>query len=289
MGTTSLSLFDLVPGKALLERYEIVRPHRQGGMSAAFEVKDREADGARRELQVFLGSLFEDHPQSVEFAERLAPWVGLSSPSVVQLHDLHTLDDGSVLYVSDFPPGVSLRALMGQEQRMQVGEAVRFAKSLLRGLVDVHGAGLVHGDIKPAAIQAGEDRASAVLLDGGITPGLWAAKHLGTRTALIGTPFYAPIEQFTGDSPDELSDLYNVATVLFELVAGVLPWTGKSYVEVFQSKMQKTPPRLRDRAPGLDVPEDLEGVIAHGLSPVRKERYASADAFLSDLGAIDLS
>src|SRR6185295_19899496 len=109
--------------------------------------------------------------------------------------------------------------------------------------------GLVHGDIKPSTIyvDAKSKKLGPQLVDGGITPGLWNAKHLGERTALIGTPFYAPVEQFGGESPDVQSDVYNVATVLFEMATGVLPWKGKSFLEVFQAKLQKTPPSMKAR------------------------------------------
>jgi serine/threonine protein kinase len=147
------------------------------------------------------------------------------------------------------------------------------------GLEHAHGAGLIHGDIKPETIWYRDEDGAAVFVDAGITPGLWAAKHLGTRTALIGTPFYAPLEQFSGESPDELSDLYNLATVLYELLTGVLPWAGKGYIEVFQSKLQPGPPPMRQLAPHVDVPKEVEAAIAKALRGKRNERHTDAASF----------
>lgn len=287
MTRSQLNLFDLAPGKVLLDRFRIVKPHRQGGMSAAFEVEAIEG-GETRELQVFLGNLFEDPAQSAEFAQRLEAWTALTSRAVVRPSELILLDDGSLVYVSDFPSGRSLRDVINEDGRLRPGPAIALVEDLLAGLQEIHGQGLVHGDIKPAAIYYDTDAGTGALVDGGVTPGMWAAKHLGTRTALIGTPYYAPLEQFTGDSPDGNSDLYNVATVLFEMLTGVLPWSGTSYIEVFQSKMMKAPPKMSERAPGSNVPEGLERIVAKGLMGARKERYQTVEEFQTELGGLQL-
>jgi len=285
MTGTKLNLFDLAPGKVLLDRFRILQPHRQAGMSAAFEVESTE-DGRRLELQVFLGNVFEDPAQAGEFANRLEAWKGIDAPQVVRLIELNLLDDGTLVYVSEFPAGDSLRTVLSEKGALGVGSAMALATSLFAGLEKIHAAGLVHGDIKPEAIYFDAQAGTASLVDGGITPGMWAAKHLGTRTALIGTPFYAPLEQFTGDSPDDISDLYNLATVLYEALAGVLPWSGQSFIEVFQSKMTKAPPAMSVRAPEATVPADIERAIAKGMMGARSERYSSVDEFREAFGAL---
>jgi serine/threonine-protein kinase len=284
-GKRSLTLFDLAPGKSIVDRYKILRPHRQGGMSATFEVEDEES-GERCELQGFPVGLFADAKQGREFAKCLEPWKGVDSPIFPRLRDLRTFEDGSVLIVTDFPAGQSLRSWLGEHGRMRAEDAVELGKSLLGGLVELHGAGLVHGDVKPATtfFKAGEH--GALLVDGGITSGLWEAKHLGTRTMLIGTPYYAPLEQFTGDAPDQTSDIYAVATMLYEVMTGVLPWQGNNYIEVFQSKMQETPPRMAQRAPGVKIASDLEAALADGLRAKRRDRHESATDFLERLSAV---
>jgi serine/threonine-protein kinase len=218
----------------------------------------------------------------------MRPWCELETDAVLQMRDIRALDDGAVVCVSDFPPGRCLRGWMAEEPRMGLDEVVELTSGLLRGLVQVHAAELVHGDIKPASIWFEPGAGRGTLVDAGVTPGMWAAKHLGTRTALIGTPYYAPIEQFSGDSPDALSDQYNLGTVMYELLTGVLPWTGKGYIEVFQSKMQEAPPAMRQMAPTVEVPRALEDVVARSLRAKRRERFASAADFLSALESVEL-
>ena len=287
MATTSLSLFDLRPEKVLLDRYEIQRPHRETGITSTFAVEYTE-DGQRLEMQVYPAGLFEGREQAAEFAARLEAWCGFEVEGLLRTRSVHVFDDGAVILLTDFPPGQSLRGWMNENPRMEEHEVVDLASTLLTGLARVHDAGLVHGDVKPASIYFRPGTGEGTLVDAGVTPGLWSAKHLGTRTALIGTPFYAPIEQFTGDSPDELSDLYNLSTVMYELLTGVLPWSGKGYIEVFQSKMQKTPPKMSVRAPGLDVNPALEAVVAGGLFAERAKRHPSAATYLERLQAVDL-
>jgi serine/threonine protein kinase len=279
MPVKPLTLFDLAPGKDLLERYTIRRAHRQGGMSTTFEVEDKKRKSSC-EVQVFPSALFENPQQAREFADSLAAWTRVDSPHVLAARDVHALEDGSILYVTDMPAGSSLREWLRAHPVSPAATVVELGKQLLDGLSAVHAAGLVHGDVKPHTIQVDEHKGLRVVLaDGGITPGLWSAKHLGEKTALIGTPFYAPIEQFGGESPNVQSDVYNVATVLFEAATGTIPWKGKSFIEVFQSKLDKRPPAMKSRAPKVDVPAALEEAIAGGLMADKRERYATAEEF----------
>jgi serine/threonine protein kinase len=279
MSAKSLTLFDLAPGKELLGQYTIRRAHRQGGMSTTFEVEDKKHMTAC-EVQVFPAALFENLQQAHEFASSLSTWTRVDSKHVLAARAVHTLEDGSILYVTDMPAGTSLRDWLRTRPVSPAETVIEIGKQLLEGLTAVHAAGLVHGDIKPHTIQIQDGKHPRVVLaDGGITPGLWSAKHLGEKTALIGTPFYAPIEQFGGESPNVQSDLYNVATVLFEAVTGTIPWKGKTFIEVFQSKLDKRPPSMKSRAPKVDVPAALEDAIAGGLMADKGERYATADEF----------
>lgn len=278
----SLTLFDLQPGKTVLDRFEIKRAHRHGGMAAVFEVSD---GGAPRELQVFPAAMFEGAPQSTTFATRMQSWTKVDSPHVLKVREAQCLPDGTVLLVTDFPKGVCLRDWLNDEQRMEPARVRALGLELLDGLSTIHAAGAVHGDVKPNTIFVGKAGESQ-LVDGGITSGLWESKHLGDKTALIGTPFYAPVEQFGGESPDVRSDVYNVATVLYELCTGVVPWPGKSFLEVFQSKLQSRPPRMAERAPGCSVPKELEEAIVGGLIAEARDRYASAEKFAQQLEAV---
>lgn len=289
----TLSLFDLSPGKVIHDRYLIQRPNRQGGMSTTFAVEDKQGGGVC-EMEVFPAALFESRDQAAEFAQAMNVWKKVQAPSVLATREVHVQDDGTILVLTDLPPAHSLREWKKGHAHVEPPVAVEIGLQLLDGLDAIHAAGLVHGDIKPHTIHIEEPSAShakhkklrVVLVDGGITTSLWSAKHLGDKTALIGTPFYAPVEQFGGDSPNVQSDIYNLATVLFELLTGVIPWPGKSFLEVFQAKLDKSPPSMKARAPKVHVPVELEDAVVGGLMADKLQRYATAGEFRSKLAAL---
>lgn len=285
----TISLFDLAPGKTLLDRYKIVRTNRHGGMATTFVVEDLDSGGTL-EMQVFPSGLFETSKQSEEFADSLARWKDLHASSVLAARDVRSIEDGTILYLTDLPPGRSLRERLVEKPLATPRDTMSMGKQLLDELTAIHGAGLVHGDIKPHTIHVEEAGSLRVtLVDGGITRALWSAKHLGDKTALIGTPYYAPVEQFGGESPDVQSDLYNLATVLYELVSGAMPWKGKTFLEVFQSKLAKSPPPMKSLAPKVEVPADLEAAISVGLMADRALRYKTAAEFKTRLAAVKIA
>jgi serine/threonine-protein kinase len=297
MSTKTLSIFDLAPGKTLLDRYKICRSNRHGGMATTFEV-DPIDGGAHLELQIFPGALFESTSQAGEFARSLERWKTVRPGTILAVRDVHSLEDGTVLFLTDFPPGRTLRERLKEKGRATAAETVGIGIQILDELSAIHAAGLVHGDVKPHTIQIEprteeekkeKRRPHVLLVDGGITPALWSAKHLGDKTQLIGTPYYAPVEQFGGEAADVQSDVYNLATVLYETVSGALPWRGKSFLEVFQAKLSATPPSMKSIAPKVDVPHDLELAIAGGLLADKSQRYPSAAAFKSRLTALRLA
>jgi serine/threonine-protein kinase len=278
-----LTTYDLVKGKKLAERYTIVGPRRQSGFAATYEATD--PTGAKREVSLFPAGLFDQTEQREEFRERLLPWRDIDSAHVLKVREVVSVN-GGMLVVTDVPPGETLRQRLNETKRLAPIEVVALGSQLLDGLARVHGAGLVHGDIKPLTIHVSGSGAKlqAVLVDGGITPGLWTAKGLGEKTALIGTPYYAPAEQFGGEPPDVRSDVYNLATVLYECASGALPWSGASFLEVFQSKLKDAPP-MNKRAKDCEIEPRLEAAILRGCLVDKRKRYASAREFLQALAA----
>jgi len=275
--TQYLTSYDLVKGKKLAERYTIVGSRRQSGFAAGYEATDPE--GKKVEVQLFPAGLFESAEQAEQFRERLLPWKDVDSKHVLRVRDVLAVS-GGVLLITELPAGKSLRAQLDARKRLPQEEVVALGLQLLDGLGRIHGAGLVHGDIKPFTInsEGSGAKTQAMLIDGGVTPGLWTAKGLGEKTALIGTPYYAPAEQFGGEAADVRSDIYNLATVLYECATGVLPWSGHTFLEVFQAKLQDPPP-MKKRAGDVEIDQHCEAAILRGCLVDRRKRYASAREF----------
>jgi len=280
----------LAPGRVVAGRFELGEPHRQGGLSVAFAATDRE-DGAACEVQFFSAGLFDGEKEARGFAGSLAGWVGLDDPRVLRVRAI-VVEGPCAFVATDLPRGRTLRAELDahlaknkKEGGIAEERVVAIGCELARALEAIHAAGLVHGDVKPSSVFI--DKGACVLADGGGTPSLWSAKHLGDRTALIGTPYYAPLEQFGGEAPSASSDVYNLSTVLFELATGVQPWAGRTFLEVFQSKLAPDAPTFASRAPHVRGLDALEAAIRRGLAADVKRRYSSATALREALEGLD--
>jgi len=285
MATASFSLFDLAPGKLVLGRYKIGKPVRSGGLSATFTAHDETTD-APCELTAFPPALFESPAQANDYKKALETWRKVEHPGVARVLDVLAPAPATIVMITEAPRGEPLAEWGRKNKRPQQKVVATIGVSLLEALEAIHSRKLVHGDIKPATVHVIENGAKPIgaqLVDGGVTPGLWNAKHLGDRTALIGTPFYAPVEQFGGESPDVASDVYNVAAVLFELATGVLPWPGRSFLEIFQAKLDKLAPSMKRRAPDVEVDPEFELAVQRGLFADKRQRYASAAQFKAAL------
>src|SRR5512147_404396 len=130
MSVKPLTLFDLAPGKDLLERYTIRRAHRQGGMSTTFEVEDKKRKSSC-EVQVFPAALFENPQQAREFAESLSAWMRVDDKHVLAARDVHALEDGSILFVTDMPGGGSLRDWLRTHPVSPAETVIEIGKQLL--------------------------------------------------------------------------------------------------------------------------------------------------------------
>ena len=180
--------------------------------------------------------------------------------------------------------GESLRDLLNREQQLGVEQALAITKQVGSALDYAHRKGVVHRDIKPENIllQEGE----AMLADFGIA---LAVQESGgsrlTETGLsLGTPHYMSPEQATGDRHvDARSDLYSLASVLYEMLVGEPPITGKTVQAVIAKLL--TEPAMHVRTVRPTVPESVDAAIAKALSKVPADRFASVADFTRALEA----
>lgn len=271
-----LDLADLVPGRTVLDGLEVQGRVRSTGLSSSWRVASTHG---RESLTLYPASLFDGRERAEGFARTLEPLVSVRHTGLHAIHSVQVLDDGAVVVLAADLVGRSLRGWLSEGEQASPAQARTLGISLLAAIAELHEAGLAHGDVKPEHVWLDGDWDQALLTDASVTPALWTTQHLGARTQLIGTPFYAPLEQFSGDMPGPESDLYNLATTLFEVLTGRLPWRGSSFVEVFQEKMQPVavaPSSEPDQAALLEV-------LTKALQPRRTDRFPSAAALLAAL------
>src|SRR5947208_2689202 len=215
--------------------------------------------------------------REIEIAARL------NHPHILALIDSGEAD-GFLYYVMPYVEGESLRERLKREGQLPLEEALQIAREAASALSHAHSHDLVHRDIKPEniLISGGE----AVVADFGIGRAITAAardKLTGTGIA-IGTPGYMSPEQATGGARlDGRSDIYSLACVLYEMLAGDPPFVASSAHAIAARQSMDPVPRLRTVRE--TVPAAVEQVIGQALAKVAADRFATAAAFAEALQA----
>jgi len=215
--------------------------------------------------------------REIEIAARL------NHPHILALIDSGE-SDGFLYYVMPYVEGESLREHLEREGQLPLEEALRIAREVASALSHAHSHDVVHRDIKPEniLISGGE----AVVADFGIGRAITAAardKLTGTGIA-IGTPGYMSPEQATGGARlDGRSDIYSLACVLYEMLAGDPPFVASSAHAIAARQSMDPVPRLRTVRE--TVPAAVEQVIGQALAKVAADRFATAAAFAEALQA----
>jgi serine/threonine protein kinase len=199
------------------------------------------------------------------------------SPHIVRIHHLDELADGRPYFVMAYADRGSLEDRMRQRaidrRQFTVDESVAIAADIARGLEASHALGIVHRDLKPSAVLFRSEPASGgetlVLVDFGIAKSLATAK----TTVATGTPHYMAPEQAEGHV-DERTDVYSAAVILYELLAGRVPYAFDSLTEVVKAQASGPPTDIALLRP--DVPPDLAAVIHRALSLDPDGRFATA-------------
>ncbi len=204
-------------------------------------------------------------------------------------HCLSVIDfgvEGAPYLVMDFVTGRTVRELM-QEGVIPIPRVMRIAQQLLAGLAHAHAQGIVHRDLKPEnLILTAEDGLQDHLriLDFGLAK-LRDGPAM-TAGLAVGTPSYMSPEQSGGaGTVDARSDLYSVAVLLFEILAGRKPFQSENVGELIFMHREKPPPRLREVAPDAAYSAALEATLDKALSKMPEDRFASAAEFAAALAA----
>jgi serine/threonine protein kinase len=258
----------------VLGGYRIIEPLGSGGTSVVYRAEHVRL-GRPAALKLLAPGLGE-----ADFSERFLREsqlaASLDHPSIVPIYDAG--EEEGLLYIAmACVEGSDLKAVLGREGRLPTRRALRIAGQIGAALDAAHARGLVHRDVKPANILVtADDR--AYLSDFGVVKEL--SSNGTTRTgSFIGTIEYCAPEQIEGREVDARTDVYALACVLYECLAGTPPFHRPSEVAVLNAHLHAPPPKLSRTAP--DVPPALEHVISKALSKSPLDRYARCGEFLN--------
>src|SRR5512134_1598796 len=260
---------------ALADRYRIERELGAGGMATVYLAQDLKharkvaIKVLRPELAAVLGA--------ERFVQEIKTTAALSHPHILPLFDSGEAA-GFLYYVMPYIEGETLREKLNRETQFGVDEAVRIAREVADALDYAHRHGVIHRDIKPENILLHDGR--PMVMDFGIALAVSAAAGgRMTETGLsLGTPHYMSPEQATADKTiTARSDIYSLASVLYEMLAGEPPHTGGSAQAIIMKIIAE--PVVAVTTLRKSVPSNVAAAVAKALEKVPADRFESAKAF----------
>ncbi len=258
------SLIDQV----LADRYRIERLLGEGGMGEVYLARHVRT-GRPLAVKLLVPEAARE-PENLQRFEREARALGaLGHPNIVGIHDFAETADGRPFLVMDYLEGEELAHRLERVGRLPWPEAARLFDQIASALHAAHQAGVLHRDLKPGNIFLARSAGAperVVLLDFGLAKSVSAEEARVTRTGIImGTPLYMSPEQARGGDLDVRSDVYSLAAMFFEMLAGRPPFEGSTWTAILTALLVEPPPLLSQSVPA-DLPGHLDQVLASALS-----------------------
>ncbi len=256
----------------LNDRYRLDERLGSGGMAEVFRATD-----LTLERTVAIKILRKDYFQNPEFRSRFhqeaKAAANLSHQNIVTVYDFGYAAN-QLFIVMEYVPGEDLKTKIKAKQRFSISEAIELIGQACSGLGYAHRAGLVHCDVKPQNMLVTPDGRLKVV-DFGIARALATISPDEKMDVVWGSPQYFSPEQASGNPPSPSSDVYSLGVILYEMLAGRLPFVANTPQELTKLHRQALPPSPRRF--NHDIPVSLEQIILKVLSKEPAARYRTAD------------
>ncbi|HSR94153.1 MAG TPA: PASTA domain-containing protein [Solirubrobacterales bacterium] len=263
-------------GSTIDGRYRLLRRIGSGGMADVWLAED-----AHLQRRVALKILHRRFAQDREFVERFRreaeAAAGLQHPNIVAVFDRGDVD-GTYYIAMQLLEGRSLKALI--DQGLTPEQSVGLIRQVLEAAGFAHRHGVVHRDLKPQNVIV-DDEGKATVTDFGIARA--GASEITQAGSVMGTPHYLSPEQAQGQAVTAVSDLYSIGVILYEALAGQVPFEADSAVAIAMKQVSHTPQRPSSINP--NVSPALDAVTMRALEKDPGQRFQSADAFIAALDA----
>ena len=278
---------DALIGTLLADRYKVLDRIGEGGMGAVY-VGQHVTLGNRVALKVLKQEMAHDKTIVERFLREAKATISIEHENVVKILDFGHTPTGSAFFVMEFLRGQELTQLMEQLGRISWYRAKPILLQIAHGLAAAHDNGIIHRDMKPGNVflinRSG--RSDFVkILDFGIAK--VEDETALTRAGMVfGTAAYMAPEQATASGVDGRADMYALACMAYEMLAGRLPFDAKHPIKMLNCHIREPAPSMRMRSPEANIPEAVDNVILRALAKKPDERFEDMYAFANALDAI---
>lgn len=277
-------------GLIIAGRYELLHELGRGGMGLVYSARHI-AINKIVAVKVLRSGLAQNAEAITRFQREARAAASIGNPHIVEVFDFGYTDEGDAYIAMEMLEGMDLRRAIRDAKILEIPRAIELSKQIAKALSAAHGRGIVHRDLKSENVFLvdRDGREHVKLLDFGISKVTEYDDAQGPLTSdgvLMGTPHYMAPELVHGATiADARADVYSLGCVLYEMVTGTLPFTGKTPMEVAFKHVHEsvTPPSQLN----AKVPFALEAVILRTLQKNPDDRFASAEAFIEALRKLE--
>lgn len=273
---------DPLPG--VIGGYRILRLIGSGAMGRVYLAHDDRLD-RRVAIKVMTRDRARDPDARRRFLREGRAAAAVEHPHLLTIHAVGE-HEGLPYIVMQLLEGQTLGAHRAASGPMPVAEVLRIGREIAEGLAAAHARGLVHRDIKPENVFLEDPRKSVRIIDFGLARAAAdGSAALTVEGAVVGTPAYMPPERIGDDSLDAQSDLFGLGVMLYEMLAGRLPFEGLSMVAMLASIAKGCPIPLAEAAPR--TPPEVCDLVMRLIAHRKQDRPATAAAVAIELGRLE--
>ena len=260
------------PARHRFGSYEIMETVGQGGMGVVYRAYDTVLKRVVA-LKILRDDLRDQAHLVARFQREAEAFASLNHPNIVHIYSVGRV--GRIPYIAmECIDGLPLSRLLKAERRLPWPRALQIAYEIAQALACAHDAQIIHRDIKPGNIIIASD-GHAFVTDFGIAKVLNAETQLTVDGARLGTPQYMSPERCQSKETTAASDIYSLGILLFQMIAGQLPFHNDTPVGLIQQILADPPPRLSTVCP--TVPDTMDRLVAHMIEKDPTARPASAE------------
>ncbi len=271
-------------------RYKVERALGEGGMGVVYVARDLKFASKCVALKILKIELAEDELVVDRFFNEAQAASSIGSPHIVQVLDFGSIaGDGTPYIVMELLEGRSLAKVLDEARVLPEGRVVSVAKQMAAGLAVAHEKGIVHRDLKPDNVQIVATSTAfdfVKILDFGIAKLENRSTKLTKVGTVFGTPHYMAPEQCAGLAVDGRSDVYGLGIMMFEMLAGRVPFDQGPHTAILSHHLYKPPPSVRELAP-RPVSAGMEAIVQKCLTKKAAGRYASMRDLAADLERLE--